>query len=48
LDSTVDQTDIEASDEDNAGKTPAAPQSVEPRDLSQEPVGRPKKGGTFS
>jgi putative transposase len=48
LERIVDQTDNEASVEDNAGMTPAAPQTVEPRDLSHAPVGRPKKRGTFS
>lgn len=45
---TADQTDSEVFVEGSDGRTPAAPKSAEPRNLSQLPLGRPKKGGTFS
>lgn len=48
FESTADQTDSEVSVEGSDGRTPAAPKSAEPRDLRQLPLGRPKKGGTFS
>ncbi len=48
FESTTAQIGSEISVEGSDGRTPVAPTSVESRILKQLPLGRPKKGGTFS
>lgn len=48
FESTVDQTNSELTVESNDDTTPTALKPAELHDLRQLPLGRPKKGGTFS